>query len=76
MTIKYEMVQATMQCTDIGSYETFGVKVYSVNGNEQILLEEIDDVFLDKQAATEFVDICNKLALSPIHIRDVIQDVL
>ena len=36
----------------------------------------IPDVFLDRERAEEFVALCNKLDLSPLHIFDVLEDIL
>ena len=36
----------------------------------------IPDIFTDYIEAQKFVDLCNRLEVSPIHIRDVIDDYL
>lgn len=36
----------------------------------------IPDIFCDRARAEKFVDTCNTLDLSPIHIFDVIEDVV
>ncbi len=43
---------------------------YSV-GNDDFY---IHDVFISKRKAEKFVRLCNRLKLSPIHLKDVIED--
>ena len=36
----------------------------------------VPDIFTDESTASHFVALCNELDLSPIHIHDVIDDLL
>ena len=40
------------------------------------ILTRFSDVFLNKEAAGHFVDTCNRLSLDPMHVADVIDDVI
>jgi len=51
----------------------YGIEV--LNGaNAKITV--VEDVFLDMSKAVMFIDLCNTLKLSPIHLTDVIEDML
>ena len=54
-------------------HTAWGVTVSDAHGE---VLRSIGDVFLDKKRAEAFVEKCNKSQLSPIHLLDVIEDVL
>ena len=47
---------------------------HSVYGVEAVEVAEYLNIFADFNEAQQFVEICNRLELSPIHIRDVIDD--
>lgn len=57
----------------VGEYETFGIAVLDENGNE---LLKVSDVSAKEDDARMVVDLCNKEQLEPIHLQDVIEDVL
>lgn len=50
-------------------HTVYGIEMISQNVS-------ISDVFTDESAASRFVALCNDLDLSPIHLRDVIDDLL
>ena len=51
------------------THTVYGVDVPSENIS-------IPDIFCDLACAEKFVETCNKLELSPLHLRDVIDDIL
>lgn len=56
-------------------YDEFG-KPHTVYG---ITLDDalsIPDIFTSRPAAEEFIKLCNRLELSPLHIYEVIDDLL
>ncbi len=48
--------------------------VYGVDVFQRV--QSVPDIFTDGQSAEQFVNLCNQLQLAPIHLRDVIEDVL
>ena len=56
------------------SYITYGIAAIDTTKKKEVL--KIEDIFLDKTKAALFVDKCNKIGLSPIHLKDVIEDML
>jgi hypothetical protein len=51
----------------------YGIDAYDEESGEML---EISDVFSDRDAAVGFVERCNDLQLSIIHLREAIEDAL
>lgn len=51
---------------------TYGIRVYKNNK----IIKSVRGVFLNKAEAIEFVAVCNKAQLSPIHLEDFIENSL
>ena len=50
------------------------VTVYGIEAPDQNI--SIPDIFTSRPAAEEFVNLCNRLELSPEHVYEVIDDLL
>lgn len=74
--IHYRVIEETLYHEDLGQYTAYGISAYSVEDGETKLLAHISDVFLDMQKAEQFASLCNRLALDPIHLPDVVADML
>ena len=71
--IEYRMVEETLLSKELGVYyHTYGIAVFE-NGKQT---ELVSDVSLDRTTVKELVRKCNKYALEPIHLYDVIEDIL
>ena len=66
---------AVYRVTESSLVDEEGV-LHRVYGIEVIQRSTIPDIFTDYIEAQKFVDLCNRLEVSPIHIRDVIDDYL
>ncbi|MBE6009025.1 MAG: hypothetical protein E7235_07495 [Lachnospiraceae bacterium] len=71
ITYKVTMQQNT-NCDN--PYISYGIAALNSIDNSEII--RINDVFIDYKQALLFVDKLNRLKLSPIHLRDVIEDIL
>jgi len=56
----------------LGIYTAFGIQAYRQNR----LLLYIPDVFCHRYDAERLVEMCNRLHLDVIHLKDVIEDAL
>ncbi len=56
------------------TYNSYGIVALNSADNSEII--RIDDIFLDYNQAQTFAKKLNRLKLSPIHLRDVIEDTL
>ena len=65
----YQVTQDLFSDENDQTYTAFGIEY-----PEEDLY--IPDVFLDRERAEEFVALCNKLDLNPLHIFDVLEDIL
>lgn len=55
---------------------SYGIVIYA-NADEDgtaTIIDSIRDITADKEKLAHLVDECNRLELSPIHLRDVIED--
>ena len=70
--VNYRMIAERRQDVDVGTYMAYGIALF--DGERP--LRYIPDVFLQREKAQELVACCNRLALDPIHLDDVIEDML
>ena len=71
--IKYITVEDTLYCDELSTaYRTFGIAVLE-NGRRTYF---ISDISLDRSAVDSLVRKCNKYSLDPVHLPDVVDDLL
>ena len=70
--MNYRMITERRQDTDAGWYMAYGIALFE--GDRPV--RYIPDVFLQREQALDLVECCNRLALDPIHLDDVIEDAL
>lgn len=68
----YKTEREELTSNDIGSYVSYGVSVYC----ENIRIIYISDISSEREVVEDLVYRCNKGRLDPIHLRDVIDDIL
>lgn len=74
--VAYRAVQEEYHDHDLGVYTAFGVCAYQIIEQQQEQVAYIPDVFLSTETAQHFVEICNRLQLEIIHLREVIEDAI
>ena len=59
-------------------YTTYGIAARALCGSEQnsVTVASVPDISTDGEAVDALVARCNRLALSPIHLNDVVEDFL
>ncbi len=76
MSVTYEMTKKTYRLED-GIRTSYGI---TARANEEesreVCTESICDITSDKEALQALVDECNRLELSALHLRDVVEDFL
>ncbi len=70
--IKYRSIREEMFSDEIGSYISYGIEL--ADGDN--VVRKISDVSTDEETVSHLVLLSNELNLSPIHIDDVISDIL
>lgn len=73
MLIKYKLRADIKYDEDAISHTVYGVTALDQNGK---LIKTVPDVFFDKNAAENFVALCNAKQLAPEHLHDVCEDQL
>ena len=71
----YFVFQESHSSPENREHATYGVKV-APDGDRSACCDSISDVSLSEPALSELVRLCNELELSPIHLRDVVEDFL
>lgn len=69
---KYIAVEQQLEHPDIGTYTSYGIK--AIKENKEIAF--VSDVSVDKAFVENIVRRCTDLQLAPIHIFDVVEDVI
>ena len=72
----YSYVKENFNDEEVGEYSAYGVRISRIDSEECEQVRYISNVFIDEQDAKKFVEACNRLQLSPVHIDDVVQDAL
>lgn len=70
--ISYLSETGSFKNEDGKNYTAYNILVKRNN----IIMTRFSDVFFNKEAAMHFVDMCNRLNLDPLHVADVIDDVI
>lgn len=73
---EYNIVQERINNPYIGEYIAYGIKVSLKKENELTELSYTPDVFTSKELAENFVALCNKEQLDPVHLPQLIEDTL
>lgn len=55
---------------------SYGIAAYTEQDGTATIVASVRDITSDKAKITALVRSCNRLALSPLHLRDVIEDFL
>ena len=74
--IVYQILQETLWNSELGSYTSYAVCAYERQNGIDILRSYTSDVFLNKEEAEFFVNLCNRCNLSLVHLPDAIEDAL
>lgn len=77
INVKYKITEGTYESDDSVS-KSYGIAVCANIGMNETtsVLALIQDITTDRDALDELVNLCNSMELSPLHIRDVIEDFL
>ena len=78
--VHYDYIREECSDSETGDYISYAIIAVRIKENDGAVTAEeictVHDVFLNESRAREFVGICNKLGLSPVHIYDAVQDAI
>ncbi len=72
----YRLVKGVLLTEDGNEYLAYGVEAWLKRDNKYILAEFIPNIFFEYDRAKKFIDLCNLLEVSLIHLIDLIEDEL
>ncbi len=77
MNIIYEMTEESYS-SEGNTRVSYRIAAYadSKDGSTATMIDVIHDITSDKQAMYKLVELCNRLKLSTVHLREVIDDFL
>ena len=55
---------------------SYGIALCQADAGVLIILRSVTDLTTDRERALALIERCNRLALSPIHLDDIIEDFL
>ncbi|MBQ7875623.1 MAG: hypothetical protein IJ306_10815 [Oscillospiraceae bacterium] len=73
LLMHYKMKNGKVFDEEGRTHEIFGIEAVGENGK---ILSEFPDIFSDRAEAECFAALCNEKALSLIHLKDVLEDVV
>lgn len=74
--VTYQVVEEMLWGQDFGKYKSFGICAHQMNGEVDEPVAYISDVFLSKESADQFVNLCNRLQLDIVHLDEAISDAI
>lgn len=69
--LQYIPVREELCSPELGTYVSYGIRAISASGEEAAF---VSDVSLDFAFVQKLADLCTSGQLSPIHLRDVVED--
>lgn len=70
----YGYIKEEYEGTDTGYDYVYGIELCCEKEGELVRLNYISSVFTDEVSAKSFVELCNRLELSPVHFYDAVED--
>lgn len=74
-TEQYILIESSFLTNGV-RHTTYGIAYADSSDGTPVILEAIPDLSTNKERVRQLVKLCTKLQLSPIHLRDVIDDFL
>ena len=72
MNYKYVLIKSKDET--LGGIDSYGIDIRTLDDNKEII--SIPCLFVEKNRAEDFVDMCNFGKIDPIHIQDILEDIL
>ncbi len=72
--ITYKVIAEHLRNSEFLEYDAYGICAYIEESGT--VVASFSDVFTEREKAEELVNLCNINKLDPIHLRDVIEDMI
>jgi hypothetical protein len=73
---RYRIVSEILASYDCDKYTTYGIQAVFECDERLIVYSTVSDISTDRIQVAEMVEIFNEYELSPLHLMDVIEDML
>ena len=71
----YSVFEESRSSQELGAYITYGIKAAGADGHGACL-DTVSDISLSGAGVGALTQPCNELQLSPVHLRDIVEDFL
>lgn len=72
--MKYKYVLIESKDETLGGVNSYGIVIRNTDDNKDII--KIPCLFVKKSRAEDFINMCNTSEIAPIHIQDILEDIL
>ncbi len=72
----YALVEGDFWLASIGPYHAYGLQVVKMEHGSHTVLTTVQDIFTDKEFVTSLAQRLTFYQLDPIHLPDVLEDIL
>lgn len=72
----YRPIKESLRSPYIGRYTPYGIEIVQLTDNDTQKVQLVSDVSLDLAVVSHISYLCNKGQLEPIHIGDILEDLL
>ena len=73
VNFNYEIVKENVEDDLLGDYITYGIVATDENN---LIIQAVSDVSIDSDVVKNIVKLCNDYQLEPIHLLDVVDDMI
>lgn len=73
---RYYLNEGSFCLPDVGSYQSYGLKVVAKRENAEALLMVVPDISVDRAFVASLAETFEREQLEPVHLSDVLEDVL
>lgn len=76
MSMLYYSFEKLLYTADIGQYTGYGIRALRQDKGSWRCVDEIGDISCEEKPVKRLAKLCTELALEPVHLRDVVEDML
>lgn len=71
---QYALIKEQKISADNCGYQAYGIAAFAVHENYSQEIMHISDISTDKERLSLLIEKCNRLKVSPIHLKEIIED--
>ena len=72
----YYSFEKLLYTADTGQYTGYGIRALRQDKGKWECVDEVGDISCEEKQVKKLAELCTELALEPVHLRDVVEDML